>query len=249
MALALPLQLFLAAGWLRAGVEKVIDPAWWTGDALLGFLDEQAPMMLPYFGPFADGVIEPWAGGIAWLVLAAQLGVGGCLLVNRHVRSALWVGVILNVSFVMAGRVNPSAFYLVMEAALLLSLSRHVSLRIAQRRAVLWLFVAALSLPYVRTLHPAEAIDDPGLMLSFVPVLVAVTTVALAAGSTSLAALVEVYLPETWRTAARIDRFQGSGDREADLGPTVRVLAGRRHAPMEFSDLRNDRESEPGSRL
>ena len=210
VALLLPLQLFLAAGWLRAGIEKVIDPDWWTGESLLGFLDEQTADRLPYFGPFADGIIEPWAGGVAWLALVMQLAVGGCLLANRHVRPALWAGVLLNVTFVMAGRVNPSAFYLVMEAALLLALSRPVPVRIAQRRAVLWLAVAALSLPFVRTLHPAEAIDDPALMLAFVPVLVAVTTVAMATSSTSLAELVAHHRTDAWWPGARVHRFVSS---------------------------------------
>ncbi len=227
----------------------MIDDEWWTGHGLLGFLDEQAAEMLPYFGPFSDGVIEPWAGGIAWLVLVAQLVVGGCLLSNRYVRPALWAAVILNVSFVMAGRVNPSAFYLVMEAALLLALSRPVSVPIAQRRAVLWVCVASLSLPFVRTLHPAEAIDDPALMLAFVPMLVAVATVAMATRSASLGALVEVYLPEAWWPAPRARRLEGSGDRESDIGATAGVLVGRRDASVEFRDLRNDGESEARSGL
>ncbi len=197
MALLLPLQLFLAAGWLRAGVEKVIDPRWWTGDGLLGFLDEQALEMLPYFTPFADHVVTPLAGGVAWLVAMMQLAIGVCLLANRHVRPALWAGVLLNVSFTMAGRVNPSAFYLVMEAALLLALSRPIPVRIAQRRAVLWVIVGVASLPFARTLHPAEVIDDPALMLSFVPMLVAVTTLALATSATSIGDLAGRYLPVT----------------------------------------------------
>ncbi len=249
IAFLLPLQLFLAAGWLRAGIEKVIDPRWWTGDGLRNFLDEQTAEMLPYFGPFADGVIEPWAGGVAWLVLVTQLAIGGCLVTNRHVRPALWAGVILNVSFVMAGRVNPSAFYLVMEAALLLALSRPISVRIAQRRAMVWLFIGTLSLPFVRTVHPAEAIDDPALMLAFVPILVAVTTVAMATRSGSLGALVAVYLPTAWRPATRDHRFQGSGDREADVGPTSRVLVGRRHTSVELRNLRDDGEPETGAGL
>ncbi|MGA9278729.1 MAG: hypothetical protein WBV89_17380 [Ilumatobacter sp.] len=38
---------------------------------------------------------------------------------------------------------------------------------------------AALVAPCARTLHPAEVVDDPALMLSFVSVLAAVTTVAI----------------------------------------------------------------------
>ena len=169
---------------------------WWTGDGLLGFLDEQALEMLPYFTPFADHVVTPLAGGVAWLVaILMQLAIGVCLLTNRHVRPALWAGVLLNVCFTMAGSVNPSAFYLVMEAALLLALSRPIPVRIAQRRAALWVIVGVASLPFARTLHPAEVIDDPALMLSFVPMLVAVTTLALAASSTSIGDLARCCFP------------------------------------------------------
>src|SRR5262245_771339 len=34
----LPLRLFLAAGWLRASAEKLIDRQWWTGAKLRSFL-------------------------------------------------------------------------------------------------------------------------------------------------------------------------------------------------------------------
>ncbi len=44
---------------------------------------------------------------------------------------------------------------------------------------MLWLIPAALVAPFARTLHPAEVIDDPALMLSFVSILAAVTTVAI----------------------------------------------------------------------
>ena len=30
----LPLRIFLAAGWLRAAAEKLIDPQWWNGNKL-----------------------------------------------------------------------------------------------------------------------------------------------------------------------------------------------------------------------
>ena len=138
-ALLLPLRLFLAAGWLRAGVEKVIDPNWWTGDVLDRFLAEQRPHMLPFFRSFSDALIDPLAAPVAWLVVEVQIAIGLCLLLGRFPRRALWAGVALNVLFTMAGRVNPSAFYLVMELALLIGLSRPTNLTIAWRRATLWL--------------------------------------------------------------------------------------------------------------
>ena len=180
-ALLLPLRLFLAAGWLRAGVEKVIDPNWWTGEALDRFLVEQETAMLPLFRWFSDLLIEPLVVPVAWLVVSVQLTIGLGLLFGRFPRRALWAGVLLNLCFTMAGRVNPSAFYLVMELALLVGSSRPVSLTIAWRRATLWLVPAVLVLPFARTLEPAEVIDDPALMISFVSGLAAVSSVAWSA--------------------------------------------------------------------
>ena len=100
----------------------MIDPAWWTGDLLRAFLTEQRADMLPFFVPFADHVVEPLAPVVAWLVVWTQLAIAVCLVTNRHVRPALWAGIVLNLSFTMAGRVNPSAFYLVMQVTLLFAL-------------------------------------------------------------------------------------------------------------------------------
>ena len=178
-ALLVPLQLFLAAGWARAGVEKAIDPTWWSGAHLQQFLDEQRPFMLPWFRLFADVVVHPLAPMVAWFVVAMQVAIVGCLVSNRHVKSALWAGIVLNLTFTMAGRVNPSAFYLVMQLALLFALSRPVSTRIAVRRSFLWLLPAVSVLPFARTLHPARVIDDPALMLSFVATLAAISTISV----------------------------------------------------------------------
>ena len=86
-ALLLPLRLFLAAGWLRGAVEKIIDPSWWTGEALDRFLVEQRPSMLPFFRWFSDALLRP-AGrrAVAWLVVAMQIAIGACLLLGQFPR-------------------------------------------------------------------------------------------------------------------------------------------------------------------
>ena len=37
VGMLLPVRIFLAAGWLRAGAEKLIEPEWWHGTALRDF--------------------------------------------------------------------------------------------------------------------------------------------------------------------------------------------------------------------
>jgi uncharacterized membrane protein YphA (DoxX/SURF4 family) len=211
-ALLLPLRLFLAAGWLRAGVEKVIEPSWWTGEVLDGFLVEQERAMLPFFRWFSDLLIEPLAVPVAWLVVAMQLTIGVCLSLGRCPRRALWAGVALNLCFTMAGRVNPSAFYLVMELALLFGLSRPVSLTIAWRRATLWLVPALVVLPFARTIEPAEAIEDPALMLAFVSGLAAVSSIAWSAAHLRFpVGWIDLLPRASWSDRVRrmLDRGQG----------------------------------------
>ncbi len=198
LAFLIPLQLFLAAGWFRAGIEKVIDPSWWTGDYLTEFLEQQREHMLAFFVPFADHVVAPLAPVVAWIVVWAQLAIGICLVMRRHARAALWAGIVLNLMFTMAGRVNPSAFYIVMQMTLLFALSRPIGIDIALRRAALWLIPALAVAPFARTLHPAEVIDDPALMLSFVSVLAAVTTVAATGQWDRLVALVATTRIGAW---------------------------------------------------
>jgi thiosulfate dehydrogenase (quinone) large subunit len=181
----LPLRLFLAAGWLRAAAEKLIDHEWWSGEKLRSFLDAQHRDALPFFRPVMDSVIAPYAVQVAAAVAILQLLIGLALLVGRPLRTALWAGIVLNVVFVLCGRVNPSAFYLVMEASLLYAVSTgHLGrgVRTPTARSFLtigaWLAVAGAMAPFVRTLEPAEVIDDPAMMLVFLSLVMAATTFA-----------------------------------------------------------------------
>lgn len=172
----LPIRVFLGLGWTRAGVEKLISAEWWNGDALSVYLVQQRPRMLAPALPIVDGLFAPTAAGTSMLVIVLQLAVGVALLSGVRVRLALWAGVAMNVTFIVLGTVNPSAFYLVMELALLLGLELHRDNQIADharaaagraaRTAGTVMAVATLPLvPLVTTLHPAEVIDDPAIML------------------------------------------------------------------------------------
>jgi len=108
------------------------------------------------------------------------------------------------VCFVLAGRVNPSAFYLVMELVLLIGLSRPVNMTIAWRRAAIWCVPAVAVLPFARTLVPAEVIDDSALMLSFVCGLAALATLAWSAAHLKYAVDWIDLLPRmSWSDAVR----------------------------------------------
>ena len=110
-----------------------------------------------------------------WL---AELVIGVCLLTGRRLGSALLAATALNAAFVALGAVTPSAFYLVIQMTLLMGLY--------VRRPRPWplvekftigasLVAAAALLPFIRTLHPHEVIEDPAIMLATLCALVAAT--------------------------------------------------------------------------
>jgi uncharacterized membrane protein YphA (DoxX/SURF4 family) len=181
----LPLRIFLAAGWLRAGAEKVIEPQWWNGTQLRTFLGAQHDDALPFFRPVMEHVIAPSATFVAIVVVLTQIGCGIAIGLGKHLRLALRWAFMMNVVFILTGRVNPSAFYLVMELVLLLAIADGT---IGVRpTAPSWRTVAtagvsaglaAAVVPYVRTIEPAKVIDDPAMMLVFLGFVIAATLMA-----------------------------------------------------------------------
>jgi uncharacterized membrane protein YphA (DoxX/SURF4 family) len=181
-AVLLPLRIFLAAGWLRAGIEKGIDHSWWNGTTLRGFLSDHHDMAVPFFRPVIDHVFAPYAVVVAALVVVAEIVSGLAIAIGRSMRAALRVGIVLNVAFILCGQVNPSAFYLIMEIALLLAIADGVlggRPSTVNRRTLVYAGVAAVHglalVPYVRTIDPAKVIADPAMMLAFLSLTVAAT--------------------------------------------------------------------------
>ncbi len=184
LVMLLPVRLFLAAGWLRAGAEKLIDDRWWSGANLRTFLSQQHDQAIPFFRPVMDQAIAPAAPLVAFVVMITQLMCGLAIGTGRGMRLALRWAFLLNVVFILAGRVNPSAFYLVMEAVLLFAIAdgaighRHStpSQRTFVAAGASCLF-ALVFVPYIRTIQPAGVIDDPAMMLTFLGAVVAATLV------------------------------------------------------------------------
>jgi thiosulfate dehydrogenase [quinone] large subunit len=182
--LLLPLRIFLAAGWLRAGVEKSVDHTWWNGAKLRGFLIDHHDLGLPFFRPVMEKVFAPYAIPVTVVVTVAEIVIGLAIASGRSMRVALRVGVVLNVAFVLCGQVNPSAFYLVMEIALLFAMADGVlGVRPspASGRSLVYAGIAAIVgfalTPYIRTIDPANVIADPAMMLVFLSMTVAATMV------------------------------------------------------------------------
>lgn len=181
----IPLRVFLAVGWIRAGVEKLVDRHWWNGDRLRAFVGANRSVAVPPFRPFLDHVAVPLAVAVSFVVLAAEIACGIAVGVGRPLRAALRWGVFLNVVFMLSGPVNPSVFYLVMEIVLLLAVAEGtIGVRPSRpgprtlAGAAVLLASAGVLAPYVRTLEPAKVIADPALTLLFLALLTCATLVA-----------------------------------------------------------------------
>jgi thiosulfate dehydrogenase [quinone] large subunit len=121
-AYLLPVRIFIAVGWLRACAEKIVDPAWLSGQALTAFLSGQQQSGQVAFGFYQElikGLFLPHSALLSSLILVGQLLVGLGLLFGLFTRGALLGGLLMNINFLLAGRPDPNAFYLVIQAMLL----------------------------------------------------------------------------------------------------------------------------------
>ncbi|MGZ7087155.1 MAG: hypothetical protein ACXVIH_12575, partial [Ilumatobacteraceae bacterium] len=180
-----PIRVFLAVGWLRAGIEKLIDPRWWNGSGLRAFLAANDASAVPPFRPIMEHAIHPLAILVAFVVMATEIACAIAIGVGRPMRAALRWATILNITFVLCGQVNPSAFYLVMQIVLLVAIAdgtigTRPSLPSRRTYALAGaLFSTAVFLvQYIRTIEPARVIGDPAIVLVFLAV-IEVTTLLL----------------------------------------------------------------------
>ena len=191
----LPLRLFIGLGWIRAGVAKLIDPEWYSGDLLIEFL--QANLLhggatFPIYNGLMMGLFTEHASFLSNLVTAGQLYTGLAIFFGIFTRPALLAGLFMNMNFVLAGTVNPSAFYMIIQLTLLTSnvgrvlgidgfLNNMRGERLHERaetvaserfRARLFfsgclcnLILLFVTAPYIQTIHPADSIEDPAMLL------------------------------------------------------------------------------------
>jgi thiosulfate dehydrogenase [quinone] large subunit len=180
-----PLRVFIGVGWLRAGAEKLVNPAWFDGSALRAFLEVQAPQaVFPVFQNLMRGAFHDVALPLGVFVMVLEVIGGAMIALGWRLRSAIAVAIGLNLLFVMAGVPNPSAFYLVIQMVLVIGgADRVLALRgrRSRRRSTgnwtLWLHLTALSLlvalavsslARVRDFSPGGSVHDAAAVLAVV---------------------------------------------------------------------------------
>ena len=119
-----PVRVFIGIGWLRAFMEKAIDLGWRDGTRLVGFLERQlegGTIVFPPYQALVTDVFLPDATALGWMVMLGQLLAGAAILTGSLTTAALLGGIFMNLNFLLAGVPEPSAFYVVVQMALLLA--------------------------------------------------------------------------------------------------------------------------------
>jgi thiosulfate dehydrogenase [quinone] large subunit len=118
----LPIRIFLGFEWLVASWHKVSGHGWIDGGAsLLGYWQNavkvpsqgSAPITFDWYRSFLQFLIDTHSQGwFGWLIAVGELAVGIGLLVGALVGIAAFFGVVMNMSYLLAGStsVNPIMF-------------------------------------------------------------------------------------------------------------------------------------------
>ncbi len=195
-AYLLPLRLFIGIGWVRASLEKLLEAPWHSGAALTKFLNTQLAdghVVFPFYRSLITDVFAPNVLALSWIIIAGQLLVGAALMAGACTNFALLCGMFMNLNFILAGRVNPSAFYMVIQTVLfiantgsILGLDYLISKRIPFALVVAqpqferkylaiekWSFLALSAIsaviaivvrPHIRDYSPSS-VDDPAMLI------------------------------------------------------------------------------------
>ncbi len=201
-AYLMPLRLFIGLGWLRAGAEKIVDQGWRDGASLAAFLNHHlssGDVSFPWYQSLVEQVFLPHAALLAVLIVLGQLLTGVAIAAGGLTNAALLGGLFMNLNFLLAGAPNPSAFYIVIQIALLLSnagaifgvdailaRTKHNPLLVAQppgacqqlrgRRsmpalAAISMLTMVYALAHVRDWSPAGSVEDPAMIVAILALL------------------------------------------------------------------------------
>lgn len=190
-------EMFIGLGWIRAAVEKIISPEWWDGTVIEKFVADHADRTLAWYGPILDHIVLPNVTAITVLIVVAQLLAGTAILTAERLHQGLFLGMTMNINFIMIGAVDPSIFYLILQASIALWLfeKRAVTAMGLSYLAWIWrlsLVLVVISAPFVRTIDPATVIKDPAMIL---------VTYGLSIGLSSFVALQRLKGKPNWNLA------------------------------------------------
>ncbi len=165
------IELFAGLGWTRACVEKIVDGDWWRGEVVREFAADHQGLGLPWYEGLQERLVDFAPVAVALGVLAVEVVIAVCLVAGRRLVLAVGLGIALLMQFLLAGAVNPAVFYLIFHSALGLWAVERLEpskrlLASLRGAALLCIVVVAVTLPFARTMAPAEVIEDPALVVA-----------------------------------------------------------------------------------
>jgi thiosulfate dehydrogenase (quinone) large subunit len=191
-----PTRVFMAIGWLRACAEKLADPHWSNGETLRVFLESQQSMIaFPFYSYLVQQLFITHLKELAFIVLLGQWLVGLGILFGAWTKIALLAGIFMNFNFLLLGRPDPSAFYIVIQWMLLVGradrvmsldafLKQKSELGMTSKAYLVLTIVlgllAALLFPFIQSFAPAQSVKDPVAVLIVLLVIIALSTAFLA---------------------------------------------------------------------
>ena len=78
-AYMIPLRIFIGIGWLRAAMEKILDPNWSNGESLTNFINAQISgeqVYFPIYESVLKDIILPNVQLLSLIVVVGQLFAG-----------------------------------------------------------------------------------------------------------------------------------------------------------------------------
>ncbi len=191
-----PLRPFIGIGWLRAFAEKATDPGWRAGTGVSNFLRHQVgeeQVVFPAYRWLITEMFLPHTTALGWIIMVGQLLAGLAILFGVFSNAALLGGLFMNLNFLSAGAVEPSAFYIPIQGLLFLMgagavmgvdawLSRTVHhpllvaqpvsrrrwpprARVARAFILLALLVAEYGFVHITDWSPRGSVRDPAVVL------------------------------------------------------------------------------------
>ena len=109
----LPLRLFIGLGWIRAGTEKIVSEQWISGEILNNFFIAQlsnGSIQISFYIQCIEQFFIPNVQSLIWIIVIGQLLAGVSIFFGIFCNFGLLGGLFMNLNFILAGSINPSAF-------------------------------------------------------------------------------------------------------------------------------------------
>lgn len=124
-------RLYLGWEWIHAGLEKLMNPAWFgsqAGTAITGFFNGSLaktggahPDVQAFYANFLQGVAIPNAELFSYLIVFGEIAVGLGLILGIFTGVAAFFGAVMNFNFMFAGSVSLNPYWALMEIFLVLA--------------------------------------------------------------------------------------------------------------------------------